>query len=88
MHAQVLIFNFGFEYSMFACITPCIAFGSAAERTTLSAYILFLFAWSTLVFDFISYWTCNPNGWMHKMGILDFASATPVHVASGFSSLA
>jgi Amt family ammonium transporter len=42
---------------MFAAITPCVAFGSAAERTTLTSYLIFLFVWSSLVYDFIAYWT-------------------------------
>jgi Amt family ammonium transporter len=65
-----------------------LAFGSAAERTTMSSYILFLFIWSTLVYDFIAYWTWAENGWLHDFGVLDFAGGTPVHVTSGFSALA
>jgi Amt family ammonium transporter len=73
---------------MFAAITPCIAFGSAAERTTLTAYIFFLFIWSTIVYDFIAYWNWAANGWLHNFGVLDFAGGTPVHINSGFSALA
>jgi hypothetical protein len=34
--------------------------------------------WSTLVYDFIAYWTWAENGWLHDYGVLDFAGGTPV----------
>jgi Amt family ammonium transporter len=73
---------------MFATITPVLAFGSAAERTTLSSYAIFLFVWSSLVYNFIAYWVWAPNGWLHDYGVLDFAGGTPVHLTSGVSALA
>lgn len=74
--------------SFFAVITPTIIFGSVAERATLSSFILITLLWSTLVYDIIAYWTWNLNGWLHVLGSLDFAGGGPVHIASGFSSLA
>ncbi|KAI3646121.1 hypothetical protein MP228_009049 [Amoeboaphelidium protococcarum] len=73
---------------MFAAITPCLALGAAAERLRIFPTIFFLFIWSTLVYDIIAYWTWAPNGWLHKMGSLDFAGGTPVHIASGAAGLA
>ena len=73
---------------MFAAVTPCLAFGSVCGRTTLTAYLIFLFVWTTFVYDFICYWTWAINGWAHVAGVLDFAGGTPVHVVCGFSSLA
>ena len=73
---------------MFAAITPILAFGSAAERTTMLTYILFLIIWSTVVYDFIAYWVWAPNGWLKSYGVLDFAGGTPVHITSGFSAMA
>jgi len=73
---------------MFACITPVLAFGSAAERTKLPAYLVFLFVWSTLVYNFCTYWCWAPHGWLHHYGVLDYAGGTPVHVCSGFAALA
>ncbi len=51
-------------------------------------YLVFLFVWSTLVYDIIAYWTWSGNGWLHDYGVLDFAGGTPVHITSGFSALA
>jgi ammonium transporter, Amt family len=84
------ISNNTFVFSrMFAAITPCLAFGSAAERTTLPVYIIFLFVWSTVVYDIVAYWVWAPNGWLLKRyEALDYAGGTPVHIVSGFSALA
>ncbi len=50
--------------------------------------IVFIFVWSTLVYDPIACWTWNPNGWSFKLGGLDFAGGTPVHISSGTAALA
>ncbi|KAM6492039.1 ammonium transporter [Amanita muscaria] len=73
---------------MFAAITPCIALGAIAERARLGPVLVFLFVWSTLVYDPIACWTWNPNGWSFVLGGLDFAGGTPVHISSGTAALA
>ncbi|KAI9288998.1 ammonium transporter AmtB-like domain-containing protein [Umbelopsis sp. AD052] len=73
---------------MFAAITPALAIGSAAERARILPMIIFIFIWSTIVYDPIACWTWNPAGWSFQMGGLDFAGGTPVHISSGFASLA
>jgi len=73
---------------MFAAITPALAIGSAAERGRLIPMTIFIFVWSTLVYDFIACWTWSGNGWSFKLGTLDFAGGSPVHISSGAASLA
>lgn len=73
---------------MFAAITPMIAIGAAAERGRLGPLLVFVFVWSTLVYDPIACWNWNPNGWSFLMGGLDFAGGTPVHISSGTAALA
>jgi Amt family ammonium transporter len=68
---------------MFACITVALAVGAVAERGRMLPCVVFMFVWSTVVYDPIACWTWNPNGWAAKMGGLDFAGGTPVHIASG-----
>ena len=74
--------------SLFAGLTPCLIYGAIAERATISSFILIIVVWTTLVYDFIAYWTWNPNGWLYKLGALDFAGGGPVHISSGFAALA
>ncbi len=72
----------------FACITPSLAFGSVAERAKLSVFFVFLFIWSTCVYNVIAYWVWAPNGWLRVLGALDFAGGSPVHICSGVSAMA
>jgi len=73
---------------MFAIITPCLAFGAAVDRIRLAPAVVWIFVWSTLVYDVIAHWTWGPGGWSKVLGGLDFAGGTPVHISSGFAALA
>ncbi|KAI9237705.1 MAG: ammonium transporter AmtB-like domain-containing protein [Podila humilis] len=73
---------------MFAAITPALAYGASAERMRIMPSILFLFIWSTLVYDVITYWVWGPNGWLTVMGVMDYAGGTPVHISSGSAAVA
>ncbi|ODM94307.1 Ammonium transporter 1 [Orchesella cincta] len=75
-------------YCLFAVITPTIILGGVAERTRFIPTVIFIFFWSTLVFDFLTYWTWNRNGWSFKIGALDFGGGTPVHISTGAAALA
>ncbi|KXN70069.1 ammonium transporter 2 [Conidiobolus coronatus NRRL 28638] len=71
----------------FAAITPALAVGAAAERGRLLPSMIFVLIWSLVVYNFVAYWTWNPNGWGTQLGVLDYAGGTPVHITSGFAAL-
>ncbi|CAK4031196.1 ammonium transporter 1-like [Lecanosticta acicola] len=73
---------------MFASITVALAVGAVSERGRMLPCVIFMFIWSTVVYDPIACWTWNPHGWVAKMGGLDFAGGTPVHISSGSAALA
>jgi ammonium transporter, Amt family len=79
---------------MFAIITPALISGALAERIRFGPYCLFLLLWSTFVYAPLAHWVWaidvdgNPVGWLGKMGALDFAGGTVVHIAAGVSGLA
>ncbi|KAJ1733175.1 hypothetical protein LPJ61_001690 [Coemansia biformis] len=73
---------------MFAALTPGLAIGGAAERIRVLPTIVYVFVWTTLVYDPIAYWVWAPNGWLYKLGVLDFAGGCAVETASGFAALA
>lgn len=73
---------------MFACITAALAVGAIAERGRLGPVLVFIFIWTTIVYDPIACWTWNAKGWSFVMGGLDFAGGTPVHISSGTAALA
>ena len=72
---------------MFAVITPALIAGAFAERIRFPAYVVFVVLWSTLVYDPVAHWVWADDGWLLKMGALDFAGGTVVHVAAGASAL-
>jgi len=72
---------------MFAAITLGIVTSGMAERVKLSAFVVFAILWTTLVYDPLAHWVWG-NGWLMKLGALDFAGGTVVHISSGFSALA
>jgi ammonium transporter, Amt family len=79
---------------MFAIITPALISGAVAERVRFGPYCLFILLWATLVYDPLAHWVWSvkdngdPAGWLAKMGALDFAGGTVVHIAAGLSGLA
>jgi ammonium transporter, Amt family len=83
---------------MFAQITPALISGAIVGRMTFLSYCIFIGAWSLVVYSPLARWcwsfTLNesgavvPNGWLGKLGVLDYAGGTPIHTAAGFSALA
>ena len=72
---------------MFAIITPALISGAIAERMRFRAYVVFLVLWSTFVYDPLAHWVWGAGGWLQKLGALDFAGGTVVHISSGVSAL-
>ncbi|XP_055356849.1 uncharacterized protein LOC129601932 [Paramacrobiotus metropolitanus] len=88
----------------FAAITAALIFGSVPERTRFVPAMVFVFLWTTLVYDFVAYWSWADHGWIRNfdcikqlsdptqkpcmIGGYDFAGGGPVHIASGFTGLA
>ncbi|KAI4114644.1 MAG: hypothetical protein LQ338_007972 [Usnochroma carphineum] len=79
---------FAVYQGMFASITVALAVGAVAERGRMLPCVVFMFIWSTVIYDAIACWTWNPAGWVSRMGGIDFAGGTPVHISSGSAALA
>ncbi len=76
----------GFQL-MFAAITPALITGAFAERKRFGAFVLFTILWSILVYSPLAHWVWAADGWLFKLGALDFAGGTVVHISSGVSAL-
>ena len=72
----------------FAIITPALITGSFAERVRFSSYILFMILFAIFIYSPLAHWTWHPDGFLRKMGVLDFAGGTVVHMSAGFAALA
>ncbi|KAI8899787.1 ammonium transporter AmtB-like domain-containing protein [Globomyces pollinis-pini] len=101
--AAIPISAFALYQLQFATVTVAIIFGSVAERVRILPSIVFMFIWTTIVYDPVAYWTWGAHGWIRNIsclnttasgetpclvGGLDFAGGGPVHMASGAAALA
>ncbi len=70
----------------FAIITPALVLGAYAERVKFSGMLLFSLLWLLFVYAPIAHWVWG-DGWLQKMGLMDFAGGTVVHLNAGVASL-
>jgi Amt family ammonium transporter len=71
----------------FAIITAALISGAIVERMRFSAYVTFISLWAIVVYSPIAHWVWG-GGWLAKMGALDFAGGTVVHVNAAVAALA
>jgi ammonium transporter, Amt family len=77
-----------FAYQASFCIlTSALVSGAVVERMRFRSYLVFLGAWSVLVYPVMAHWGFG-GGWLADRGTLDFAGGVPVEMASGFSAFA
>jgi Amt family ammonium transporter len=82
-HQAYMIFQ-----CMFAVITPALITGAFAERISFKGFLVFSLLWMTFIYDPLAHWVWGVDGWLHRLGALDFAGGTVVHISSGTSALA
>ena len=70
----------------FAIITAALISGAIVERMRFSAYVTFITLWALVVYSPVAHWVWG-GGWLAKMGALDFAGGTVVHVNAGVAAL-
>lgn len=80
------VFAFVAFQMMFAAITPALITGAFAERKRFKAFVLFSLLWSTLVYSPLAHWVWG-GGWLAKLGAIDFAGGTVIHISSGVAAL-
>ena len=72
---------------MFACITPLLLTGTIAERMKFSSFIIFISAWSMLIYYPIVHMVWG-GGWLAQLGVVDFAGGIVIHTTVGMAALA
>jgi len=81
-HSAFMLFQ-----CMFAVITPALVSGAVAERMKFKAFVLFTLGWSLVAYVPVAHWVWAPEGWLRKLGALDFAGGTVVHINAGIAAL-
>jgi len=65
-----------------------IVSGAVAERIHFRAYILYTIVMTGLLYPLAGHWIWSIGGWLHKLGMIDFAGSSVIHALGGFSALA
>ncbi len=71
----------------FAVITPALVTGAFSDRIRFKSYLLFMIFFSLFIYAPIAHWAWHPDGFLRKMGVLDFAGGTVVHISAGIAAL-
>lgn len=72
---------------MFAIITPALIIGAYAERIKFRGFLIFSILWAIFVYNPVAHWVWSADGWLFKLGVLDFAGGTVVHINAGIAAL-
>lgn len=72
---------------MFAVITPALIIGAFAERINFKGFLVFTILWSVLIYNPVAHWVWSGDGWLFKLGALDFAGGTVVHINAGIAAI-
>jgi Amt family ammonium transporter len=70
----------------FAIITAALISGAIVERMRFGSYLAFLFLWGIIVYAPVAHWVWG-GGWLSRLGALDFAGGTVVHVNAAAAAL-
>ncbi|WP_035805025.1 ammonium transporter [Kitasatospora mediocidica] len=80
---------FSVFHMSFAIVTVALISGSVAGRATMRGWIVFVCAWTLLVYIPMAHWVFAPDGWVAKqVGAVDFSGGTVVELSSGAAGLA
>lgn len=72
---------------MFAVITPALIIGAFAERINFKGFLLFSVLWSVIIYNPVAHWIWSSDGWLYKLGVLDFAGGIVVHISAGIAAI-
>lgn len=78
----------GFVFNLVFCATAAtIVSGAMAERTKFSAYCIYSAVISAVVYPIEAGWVWNSQGWLYKLGFIDYAGSAAIHMVGGTAAL-
>jgi len=72
---------------MFAVITPALIIGAFSERIKFKGFLVFTILWALFIYNPVAHWVWSGDGWLFKLGALDFAGGTVVHINAGIAAI-
>ena len=88
LHGQVPELLFATFQLTFAIITAALISGAIADRAKFAAWVVFVPIWAVVVYAVVAHWVWAPDGWLLRLGVLDYAGGLVVEIVSGASALA
>ncbi len=85
---KIPVYAYWLFQAAFAIAMATIVTGAVAERMKFAPYIVFSFIATVIIYPIAGHWVWNPDGWLNKLGMLDFAGSAVVHSMGGWASLA
>ncbi|KAL5837792.1 hypothetical protein ACOSQ3_014961 [Xanthoceras sorbifolium] len=72
-----------FFQGVFACITLVLITGALLGRMNFRAWVMFVPLWLTCSYTVAAFSICCPDGWLAKLGVIDFAGGYVIYVSAG-----
>jgi len=85
---RIPIYAYWLFQAAFAMAMASIVSGAVAERMKYGPYIIYTVVAAALIYPIAGHWIWGVNGWLGKLGMLDFAGSAVVHAVGGWSALA
>jgi Amt family ammonium transporter len=85
---KIPVYAFWMFQAAFAIAMATIVSGAVAERMKFGPYIIFSFIATVVIYPLAGHWVWAADGWLNKLGMMDFAGSAVVHSLGGWASLA
>lgn len=85
---RIPIYAYWLFQAAFAIAMASIVSGAVAERMKFGPYIIYTALAAGLIYPIAGHWVWGVDGWLGKLGMLDFAGSAVVHSVGGWSALA
>lgn len=85
---KIPLYAYWLFQAAFAVAMATIVSGAVAERMKFAPYIVFSFVATVLIYPVAGHWVWGVDGWLNKLGMMDFAGSAVVHSLGGWASLA
>ncbi|MZP30900.1 ammonium transporter [Heliobacterium undosum] len=85
---KIPLYAYWLFQAAFAVAVATIVSGAVAERMKFGPYIVFSFLATAIIYPLAGHWVWNANGWLAKLGMVDYAGSAAVHAVGGWASLA
>jgi len=85
---RIPIYAYWIFQAAFAMAMASIVSGAVAERMKFGPYIIYTILAAAVIYPVAGHWVWGVNGWLAKLGMMDFAGSAVVHAVGGWSSLA